>query len=153
MTAAILYNSDDIDVTHHPHLIETTLELQHYKGKILILDDDAMMRQAFSNVLTCLEYMSICTCEGAETLRIYQQARDGENPFTGVILDLHNHLGKGGIETFVDLKQLDPNINAEICSGDTVAPEMHHYQRYGFRGALAKPFGLKDLALVLKCLC
>jgi CheY-like chemotaxis protein len=100
-----------------------------------------------------LEYLgctSVCTFEGAEALRLYKQAQDDGNPFTGVILDLHNRLGKGGIETIVALRELDPEVDAVICSAYTDAPVMNQFLTHGFRGTLAKPFGLDDLDNILK---
>jgi two-component system cell cycle sensor histidine kinase/response regulator CckA len=150
MTAAVLYASNDIEANKEPNQMEPTLHPRLCKGTILVMDDDAMMQKLFIIMLKYLGYESVCTFEGAEALRLYKQARDDGNPFTGVILDLHNRLGKGGIETLVDLRELDPEVKAVICSADTDAPVMNQFLSHGFRGTLAKPFGLNDLDNILK---
>ena len=83
--------------------------------------------------------------EGAEAVRLYKQAKGAGQPFAGVILDLRNHLGKGGVDAIAELRELDPNVKAIICSGDQKAPAMRRYRAYGFRGALEKPFDLAAL--------
>jgi DNA-binding NtrC family response regulator len=150
MTAAVLYASNDIGVKQEPNHMEPTLHPQLSKGTILVIDDDAMMQDLFMIMLKYLGYASVCIFEGSEAPRLYKQARDNGHPFTGVILDLHNRLGKGGIETFVDLKELDSEVKAVICSADTDALSMKQFLSHGFRGTLAKPFGLDDLDNILK---
>ena len=150
MTATVLYASSDIAANKEPNQMEPTSYPQLCKGTILVMDDDAMMQKLFSIMLESLGYASVCTSEGAETLRLYKRARDDGRPFAGVILDLHNRLGKDGIETLVDLRELDMEVKAAICTADADAPVMDQFLSYGFRGVLAKPFGLDDLGNLLK---
>ena len=152
MTAAVLCAPHDIETNNYPNQMEPVSHPQFCKGTILVMDDAAVMQQLLINMLGCLGYASVGTFEGTEALRLYKRTRDDGNPFTGVILDLHNRLGKGGIETIVDLQALDPEVNAVICSADTDSPAMNQFQTHGFRGTLVKPFGLDDLDNVLQCM-
>ena len=113
------------------------------------MDDDDAIRRLLSIMLDALGYTSVCALEGAEAVRLYQQAKHEGQPFAAAMLDLHNTLGKGGTDAMTELRELDPDVNAIICSGDQRAPAMRYFRAYGFRGALEKPFDLAALDNVL----
>ena len=149
MTAESLCSPDDIEMTGGPKQLMTISHPQLCKGAILVMDDDGVIQTLFSTMLECLGYTTVCACEGDEALKLYKQAQNDGSPFTGVILDLHNRLGKGGLETLDSLRELDPEVHAVICSADSDAQAMRQYQTYGFKSALGKPFGLQELQNIL----
>jgi CheY-like chemotaxis protein len=114
------------------------------RGKILIMDDDSMMRDMMSRHLTICGYEVAATVHGEDAVRAYREAREAGRPFAAVILDLEIPNGWGGEQTLVELLKLDPGVKAMVCSG-SLAGSNAHYEQKGFRGILGKPYSLADL--------
>jgi len=76
---------------------------------------------------------------------LFKKAYDTSQTYTGVILDLTVPGGIGGQETIKRLLEIDPNVKAFISSGYADGSLMANYKKYGFIGALAKPYSLQDL--------
>lgn len=118
-------------------------------GKILLMDDDDLIREVTGLMLMRLGYHSEVSQEGSEAINIYQQAMNSEQSFSAVILDLHVKEGLNGIETIKVLKVVDPQVKAILSSGFTTDPVMTYFQEYGFQGILPKPYKMKDIEDVL----
>jgi PAS domain S-box-containing protein len=118
--------------------------------RILIMDDEAAIRDLTSELLSTLGYDVTAVPDGAEALRTYQQAmRRGEN-FHVVILDATIRGGMGGLVTIERLRNLDPDVTAIICSGYSDEAALAEFLAYGFQAALPKPFTRHELANVLQ---
>jgi two-component system cell cycle sensor histidine kinase/response regulator CckA len=132
---------------------EPTLENEIFKfnhQRILIMDDEAAIRDLTSELLSTLGYDVTAVPDGAEALRTYQQAmRRGEN-FHAVILDATIRGGMGGVATIERLRNLDPNVTAIVCSGYSDEAALAEFLAFGFQAALAKPFTRHELANVLQ---
>ena len=48
------------------------------------------------------------------------------------------------------LRNIDPDVNAIICSGYSDEAALSEFLSYGFRGALPKPFTRRELAAALQ---
>jgi two-component system cell cycle sensor histidine kinase/response regulator CckA len=55
----------------------------------------------------------------------------------------------GGKVAMKKLQDIDPDIKAIISSGYSNDPIMSDYARYGFKGVLAKPYGIEELCTLL----
>jgi PAS domain S-box-containing protein len=119
------------------------------KGKILIMDDEEMIRRMIGEILKRLGYEAVMTQNGHEAVETYRQEERTGQPFEAVILDLTVKGGMGGMETLQELLKIDPTVKAIVCSGYDNNPIMDHYQQYGFKGALIKPFQVSDLKKTL----
>jgi CheY-like chemotaxis protein len=117
---------------------------------ILVMDDDVAIRDVLVDMLTQLGYQSQCVREGAEAVAVYQQARDMGQPFAAVLLDLTIPGGMGGRETIANLRAIDPQVRAIVSSGYATDTLMVHYNAYGFRGVLSKPYTMEGLEEVLQ---
>lgn len=118
--------------------------------KILVMDDEEMLRNMTRNMLEGLGYEAIVAFEGEEAIQTYSKAKSAGSPFGGVILDLTVKGGMGGIETIRRLLEIDPDIRAIVASGYSNDPVMANFKAYGFLAALEKPFQLKDLMKALE---
>ncbi len=67
-----------------------------------------------------------------------------------VILDATVRGGLGGVATIERLRNLDPQVNAIICSGYSDESALSEFLAYGFRGALPKPFTRNELSDALQ---
>ena len=91
----------------------------------------------------------MCNILAAKAVELYQAAKELGRPFQGVILDLTVCGGMGGMQTIKALQKIDPLVKAVVSSGYTNDPVMVDYERYEFRGALAKPYEIATLRQTL----
>ena len=119
------------------------------KGKILVMDDDAPLREMLDKILDRLGYEPEFAKDGDEAIRMVREAKDAGKPFDAVILDLTIPGGIGGKEAIQKLLEIDPEIKAIVSSGYSDDPVMANFKEYGFKGSLAKPFEFRVLSKVL----
>jgi PAS domain S-box-containing protein len=120
------------------------------KGRILVMDDEAVIRDVASRMLKHLGCEEIITAiDGAEAVVIYREAFDSGNRFDAVIMDLTIPGGMGGKEAIEKLLEIDPAVNAIVSSGYANDPIMAEYKKYGFSAVVTKPYNLGDLSNAL----
>ena len=119
-------------------------------GRILVMDDDILVREVVGKMLRKLGSESVFAQEGKEALKLYAQSRDRGLHFAAVILDLTVPGGMGGMEAVQHLLAQDPQARAVVSSGYVDHPIMANYRRYGFRGDIAKPYKISGLSEVLQ---
>jgi PAS domain S-box-containing protein len=124
--------------------------LIHGAGRILLMDDETMVRNVAGHMLTRLGYEVDFAENGTEAVERYQRARDDGRPFDAVIMDLTIPGGMGGRVAIRKLKKLDPTVRAIVSSGYADGPVMAEYQKYGFCGMMAKPYEINTLSNVLQ---
>jgi two-component system cell cycle sensor histidine kinase/response regulator CckA len=126
-------------------------EIAHLTNqRILVMDDEAAIRDLTSQLLSTLGYQATAVPDGQSAVQTYENAlRSGEN-FQAVILDATVRGGMGGLATIERLRSLDPNVTAIICSGYSDESALAQFLAYGFRGALPKPFSRTELADALQ---
>lgn len=118
-------------------------------GHVLVMDDEASVRETVCEVLTELGYDTAVARDGAEALALFSEARAAGRPFDVVILDLTVPGGQGGGEVMDHLRALQPDIRAIVSSGYANDPVMADYRRYGFAGVVVKPYTVQELSQVL----
>ena len=118
--------------------------------RILVMDDEAAIRELTSQLLSSMGYEVTAVPDGSEAVRVYERAARKGEAFQAVILDATIRGGVGGVETIERLRDLDPQVNAIICSGYSDAAAISQFLSYGFRGALSKPFTRRELADALQ---
>ncbi len=129
---------------------ENGRQYQFNHQRVLVMDDEAAIRELTSQLLGTLGYEVTAVPDGLEAIRTYERAlRRGEN-FQAVILDATVRGGLGGVATIERLRGMDPDVNAIICSGYSDEAALSEFLNYGFRGALPKPFTRTELAEALK---
>jgi len=118
-------------------------------GKILFMEDEEIVRDTAGKVLAFLGYVVEFVIDGDEAIEQYKKAQKSDQPFTAVILDLIIPGGMGGKEVIQKLHEMDPKVKAIVSSGYSNDPIMAGYKEYGFSGAIAKPYNVRELAEVL----
>lgn len=114
------------------------------RGRVLIMDDDRMVRETMYRQLAICGYEVVAAVHGEDAVSTYQQALEARRPFDAVILDLQVETGWGGERTLCELRRLDPEVKAIVCSG-SLEGRGEHYEKQGFRGVIAKPYTLGEL--------
>ncbi len=114
-------------------------------GKILVMDDEAMIRKLAGNVLGKMGFETAFACNGEEALAAYEAAMTAGELFDLVILDLTVKGGMGGKETIRQLRLMDPDVKAIVSSGYSNDPGVVHYTEHGFCGVVAKPYRIDEI--------
>ena len=119
------------------------------KGKILVMDDEKYIRDTAGDMLSRLGYRVTTAIDGAEAIELYKEAKDFGQPYDAVIMDLVVPGGINGEEAIKKLIEYDPEIKAIASSGYPHDPIMVNFSEYGFKGAIAKPYKLEELSVLL----
>ena len=114
-------------------------------GRILVMDDEEMVGNITNQMLSRFGYDVEVAKDGAEAIELYKIAMDSGKPFEVVILDLTVKVGMGGKDAVKNLSAINPQAKAIVSSGYFNDPVMTDFRRYGFIGALPKPYTMKDL--------
>ncbi len=122
------------------------------KGKILVLDDEEMVRLVARTMLKRIGYEVEFAIEGSDAIELYKKAMELNQPFDAVIMDLTIPGGMGGKEAIKKLLEIDPEVKAIVSSGYSNDPIMADFKKYGFCGVVAKPYTLEELNQVLHSL-
>lgn len=118
--------------------------------KILLMDDEGLIRAVASDVLRRLGHTAEIAKDGAEAVTLYREARQAGAPFDAVILDLTVLGGVGARGAIRDLKAMDPDVRAIVSTGYSNDPVVEHYREHGFRALLIKPYRVADLREALQ---
>ncbi|MBD3368842.1 transporter substrate-binding domain-containing protein [Candidatus Fermentibacteria bacterium] len=124
-------------------------EIRKGSGRILVMDDDEMVRNVSCGILDSIGYRTRAVANGEEAVREFEAAIASGNPYDAVILDLTVPGSMGGRQTMQKLTELDPEVAAIVSSGYANDPVMSHYREYGFVAALSKPYSAKEMAEVV----
>jgi PAS domain S-box-containing protein len=119
------------------------------KGRILVMDDSPSIRDLLGEMLAFLGYTVAYAADGNEAIDAYARARQDEQPFAAVIMDLTIPGGMGGKEATRQLLAIDPEARVIVSSGYSNDPIMSDYQQFGFKAVIAKPYRISDLGNVL----
>ena len=120
------------------------------EGRVLVMDDEPDILTLSQAVLKRLGYDVEVASDGTEALKRYREAAESGKPFVAVIMDLTIPGGMGGQEAIRHFREFDPQVRAIVSSGYSNDPVMADFLKYGFRGMVAKPYRIADLAKTLK---
>jgi two-component system, cell cycle sensor histidine kinase and response regulator CckA len=119
------------------------------KGRILIMDDEAMIREVIGDMLSHIGYEVEYASDGEEAIEKYIRARGSKRPFDIIVMDLTIPGGMGGKEAISKLMGIDPEVRAVVSSGYSNDLVMSEYRNHGFRGVISKPYSIEKLAEIL----
>jgi CheY-like chemotaxis protein len=120
------------------------------KARVLVMDDDAMVREIAATLIRGLGYEVKACDDGRQALTMYEEALRQGTPYDVVLMDLLVPGGMGGEETVKSLLALDPRAKAIVCSGDPTLAIMENCHEFGFYCALPKPYTMDVLARTLE---
>ena len=121
-------------------------------GRILVMDDEAMIRQIAGDMLELLGYTAGLSEHGEAMLEEYQRARNSGEPYDAVILDLTIPGKMGGKEAMVRLLEIDPDAVGVVSSGYSHDPIMEDPKKFGFTVAMQKPYTVQEFSSLLESL-
>lgn len=115
-------------------------------ARILIMDDDDLVRSFLEDALEELGYDVVATSEGEKAIEVYKQYLDSGHKFDVTIMDLTVPGGMGGQKAMEELLKIDPAIKALVSSGYSNDLVMAEYEKFGFVGVMVKPYNLEQLS-------
>ena len=151
LPASMENNGQECDLTENPEIEFCPDNVQNQsRSKILVMDDEEMIREVVGELLTYLGYDPDFAEDGVEACKKYSASMAMKNKFHAVIMDLTIPGGMGGREAIKEILKIDPQANVIVSSGYSNNPVMANYKSYGFSGIVAKPFKLQELNSVLR---
>lgn len=118
-------------------------------ARVLILDDQAVIRKIIETILGKMGIVPTFTVEGSETVRAYRSQLEEGTPFDAVILDLTIPGGMGGREASEQILAMDPEAKIIISSGYASDPIMSRYEEFGIKAIAVKPYRFSDFRNIL----
>jgi PAS domain S-box-containing protein len=124
---------------------EEIMTVKADKAKIMVMDDDEMVRKVAQAMLSMLDHEVVLARNGAEALSLYRKHQDSGEPIDLVIMDLTIPGGMGGKEAVKEIHAINPAAKVIVSSGYSNDPVMAYYKEYGFAAAIVKPFRIQDV--------
>ncbi len=118
--------------------------------RILLMDDEQMILDIVSRMLTHLGYTVKTTMDGSQAIAAFTKARSQGEPFDVVMMDLVIPNGVGGQDAAPTLRQIDPHAKIIASSGHLDHPVMKDHRQFGFTAVLEKPYKLERLQQVIE---
>jgi signal transduction histidine kinase/ActR/RegA family two-component response regulator len=129
---------------------ETKFIESSYKGRVLLMEDEPVIARSVVEGLGVFGFDAVSAKDGKEAIELYSSARESNDSFDAVVLDLTIPGGMGGKETMNELREIEPEVKAIVASGYSNDPVMSKYRDYGFKGVIPKPYMIEDLAGLLQ---
>jgi len=117
--------------------------------RVLIMDDERMIRSVLGSMLERLGCSVYQTEDGDQAISMYKDSVASGTVYDLIIMDLTIPGGKGGKEAVQDILEIDPKASVIVSSGYSTDPIMAEYESYGFVDVLVKPYKIEDLREVL----
>ena len=116
------------------------------EARVLVMDDEEMIRSLAAEMLRQLGYGAVTCGDGREAVDLYRACRERGEPFAAVILDMTVPAGMGGKEAAARILAVDPDAVLVISSGYSGDHVFSGKKDPLFRGIVAKPYNLQQLA-------
>ena len=117
----------------------------HKTARILIMDDEEMLRNMTSKMLNSMGYETVTSSDGNEAVNKYSRSIEEKKVFDLVLMDLTVPGGMGGQEAVTKILEIDKNAKVIVLSGYSSGSELSKYQEWGFSGKIDKPFTMSKL--------
>jgi CheY-like chemotaxis protein len=116
------------------------------KGRVLVVDDELMVRDAAQAILQSLGFEVVLAASGTEAVQVYGAMR---HSLRCVLLDL-SMPGLGGLETFKMLRGIDPDVPVVLCSGYNEVEATRAFVGHGLAGFVQKPYDTATLGAAIR---
>jgi CheY-like chemotaxis protein len=111
--------------------------------KILVADDDPIIRKLLSEVLTNDGHQVTATTNGVEALE-----ETGRQNFQLVFMDVHMPL-MNGLETLLEIREIFPEL--PVAMMDSYPDQLaHQAKREGALTCIHKPFDLQEIRRIIR---
>ena len=108
----------------------------HGRGTVLVVDDEEAVRAVSVRILNSLGFAAVLATDGSDAVAVY---RKEPARFAFVLLDL-TMPQMDGEETFVRLRELNPDVRVILMSGFNQQEAVDRFAGKGLAGFVQKPF-------------
>lgn len=122
--------------------VDVDLTAGRRDGRILVVDDESLVRTTAAEMLRTLGYEVLLASDGEEGVRFFGEEFDR---IDGVLLDLIMP-GMDGRACAQALQKIDSDVPIVLCSGWGYEALADDLERGGFAGLVRKPYKLSELA-------
>lgn len=137
-----LFSSENI-------IVEKKYITKKSSGKVMVMDDEELVRDLISNMLNQLGCETVMASDGEEAVKIYKSLLDSDSPVDLIIMDLTIPNGMGGKEAVQKILEINNKAKVIVFSGYSTDPIISNFKDYGFVNALKKPFKFSELSKVV----
>ena len=116
---------------------------------VLLMDDEEIIRRTTARMLEKLRCTVEVAVDGRDAIDKFAASLDHGRPFDLIIMDLTVPGGMSGKDAVGGLLALDPSVKVIVSSGYSSDPVLAEPTRYGFSGAIVKPFSLQELSVTI----
>ncbi len=120
------------------------------KKRILLVEDDKMIGELFSNLLHHVGYEVDAAENSSVALRLYKLAGEQGNFYGAVLLDPYIPGAIDSIEFLRRLGEIDPKVKAIAICGEQNAPILSKLRNYGLKAIISQPFSIEEFIETLR---
>lgn len=113
---------------------------------VLLVDDEERILNVGRTICKALGYTVFTADSGKEALKLY---KDKKNDINVVVLDMIMP-GMDGLEVFLALKKLNPDIKVLLSTGYAIDENAQEMLRQGCKGYILKPYSVVDFSHKLR---
>ncbi|MFN8492684.1 MAG: response regulator [Caldilineaceae bacterium] len=117
------------------------LELNNLTGTVLVIDDEAAVRESLTEILEIAGLHVLKATNGLEGLEVYKQYRQ---EISTILLDVHMPV-MNGLDTLRELKTIDPKVDVILSSGYSEYSIADHLVNQPTVSFLQKPYSLETV--------
>lgn len=118
-----------------------------FSKKILIIDDEDLLRFLFKNLIEDAGYQTICASDGQEAVEIFKKQHDE----IGFVVSDIRMPRMGGKECVEQIKHINPTVPVLVSScSDIDSPEVLEIFTLDIDGFLQKPFHKEKLVQTIE---
>ena len=138
-----------LPLAEHNHLddmpsAQEQLKLGH--ESVLLVDDEQRILDVGRTICKALGYTVFTAASGKDALKIYAEKK---NDINVVVLDMIMP-GMGGLDVFLSLKKLNPDIKVLLSTGYAIDENAQKMLRQGCKGYILKPYSVLDFSHKLR---
>jgi CheY-like chemotaxis protein len=112
---------------------------------VLVVDDVELQRKIATRILKKLGYRVAAVASGEEAV-VYIRG----NPVDLIVLDMIMHPGMDGLDTYRQIRQINPNQRAIIASGFSETERVREAQALGAGPYVKKPYTIEKIGQAVK---
>jgi PAS domain S-box-containing protein len=141
-----------LPASNEPTLKSPITHIKKYSGtgRILLMDDELIIRDTTSAILKLFGYSCHSVTNGAEAILEFTNGLKNNDAYKAVILDLTVPGGMGGLEAGMEIRKIDSQIPIFVASGYADDAVIAEPEKFGFTGSISKPFKVTDLGDLLE---
>ncbi|MBV9463231.1 MAG: response regulator, partial [Verrucomicrobiae bacterium] len=124
------------------HEKESKQSMKNLSGTVLIVDDEQVVRTVASHILDEFGLKILTAESGPKAVEIYKKS----GPEIDVVLLDMTMPGMNGVETFKELKKINPKVRVILTSGYSADEVQLNFDQGELAGFLEKPFTAQALS-------